>query len=85
MKTLDIYASTDNENFERVGGFTFELPWTASDGTVVTSATSPLIPAYEEVDLDAPVTVTARYIRLEITETNGSSCQIAYFKAYGPV
>ena len=85
VKTLNIYASTDNENFERVGGFTFELPWTASDGTVVTSATSPLIPAYEEVDLDAPV--TARYIKLEITETNMSNnaCQIAYFKAYGPI
>ena len=85
VKTLNIYASTDNENFERVGGFTFELPWTASDGTVVTSATSPLIPAYEEVDLDAPV--TARYIKLEITETNmrNNACQIAYFKAYGPI
>lgn len=85
VKTLNIYASTDNENFERVGGFTFELPWTASDGTVVTSPTSPLIPAYEEVDLDAPV--TARYIKLEITETNmrNNACQIAYFKAYGPI
>ena len=38
-----------------------------------------------EVDLDAPV--TARYIKLEITETNMSNnaCQIAYFKAYGPI
>ena len=85
VKTLNIYASTDNENFTQVGGFTFELPWTAPDGTVVTSATHPLIPAFEQIDLDAPV--VARYIRLEITETNtgNNACQIAYFKAYGPI
>lgn len=85
VKTLNIYASTDNENFERVGGFTFELPWTAPDGTVVTAATHPLIPAFEEVDLPSPI--TARYIKLEITETNMSNnaCQISYFKAYGPI
>lgn len=85
VKTLNIYASTDNENFTQVGGFTFELPWTAPDGTVVTSATDPSIPAFEQIDLDTPV--VARYIRLEITETNTSNntCQIAYFKAYGPI
>lgn len=82
VKTMNIYASTDNENFEKVGGFTFALPWTAPDGTVVTGATSPLIPAYEEVILPSPV--TARYIRLEITETNMSNnaCQVSYFKAF---
>ena len=68
-----------------MGGFTFELPWTAPDGTVVTSPTHPLIPAFEQIDLDAPV--VARYIRLEITETNtpNNACQVAYFKAYGPI
>lgn len=82
VKTMNIYASTDNENFEKVGGFTFSLPWTAPDGTVVTKATSPLIPAYEEVVLSSPV--TARYIRLEITETNMSNnaCQVSYLKVF---
>ena len=82
VKTMNIYASTDNENFERVGGFTFALPWTAPDGTVVTGATHPLIPAYEEVVLSTPV--MARYIRLEITETNMSNnaCQVSYFKVF---
>lgn len=82
VKTMNIYGSTDNENFERIGGFTFALPWTAPDGTVVTSATNPKIPAYEEVML--PQLVKARYIRLEITETNMSNnaCQVAYFKVY---
>ncbi len=82
VKTMNIYASSDNENFSQIGVFKFDLPWTAPDGTVVTSATNPLIPAYEEIILDTPV--TARYIKLEITETNMSNnaCQIAYFKAY---
>lgn len=82
VKTMNIYASTDNENFERVGGFTFSLPWTAPDGTVVNSATNPLIPPYEEIVLAEPV--KARYFRLEITETNMSNnaCQVAYFKVY---
>ena len=47
VKTMNIYASTDKENYEKVGGFTFALPWTAPDGTVVDKATNPLIPAYE--------------------------------------
>lgn len=82
VKVLDVYASTDNENFTKVGGFRFELPWTAPDGTIVTGATNPLIPAYEEV-IPAE-TVTARYIKLEITETNmpNNAAQIGYFKAY---
>lgn len=82
VKTMNIYASTDQENYEKVGGFTFALPWTAPDGTVVDKATSPLIPAYEEIKLASPV--KARYIRLEITETNMSNnaCQVAYFKAF---
>ncbi|MEL5895675.1 discoidin domain-containing protein [Bacteroides sp. GD17] len=82
VKTMNIYASTDNENFTQVGSFTFQLPWTAPDGTVVTGATSPLIPGYEEVIPSQPV--TARYIKLEITETNMSNnaCQVSYFKAY---
>lgn len=82
VKTMNIYASTDNENFTQVAVFKFELPWTAPDGTVVTSATNPLIPPYDEV-IPASL-VTARYIKLEITETNMSNnaCQIGYFKAY---
>lgn len=82
VKTMNIYASTDSENFEKVGGFTFALPWIAPNGEEVKGATSPLIPAYEEVKLDAPV--KARYIRLEITETNmaNNACQVSYFKAF---
>lgn len=82
VKTMNIYASTDKENYEKVGGFTFALPWTAPNGTVVDKATNPLIPAYEEIKLASPV--KARYIRLEITETNMSNnaCQVAYFKAF---
>lgn len=82
VKTMNIYASTDNENFEKVGGFTFTLPWTAPDGTVVTGTTHPMIPPYEEIVLPSPV--TARYIRLEITETNmvNNACQVSYFKAF---
>ena len=82
VKTMNIYASTDNENYEKVADFTFALPWTAPDGTVVKSYTSPLIPAYEELVLSSPV--KARYFRLEITETNTSNnaCQVAYFKVF---
>lgn len=81
VKVMEIYTSTDNENFAKVGGFTFALPWTAPDGTVVTG-NSQLVPPYEDVILSAPV--TARYVKLVITETNNSSggaCQIGYFKA----
>jgi len=82
VKTLKLYASTDNENFTEVGGFTFTFPWTAPDGTVVEGPNSPLIPAYEEIVPAEPV--KARYMKMEITETNTSNdaCQIAYFKAY---
>ncbi|MDR0393709.1 MAG: discoidin domain-containing protein [Tannerella sp.] len=84
VKTMEIYAGTDNENYKQVGGFTFALPWTAPDGTVVTG-NSPLVPPYEEVAL-AEVT-TARYIKLVITETNNTTgvCQVSYFKAYEPL
>ena len=67
---MNIYVSTDGENFEQVGEFTFELPWTAPDGTVV-EGNSPLVPAEEVITLDAPV--TARYVRLEITATNNDT------------
>ena len=78
---MNIYVSTDGENFEQVGEFTFELPWTAPDGTVV-EGNSPLVPAEEVITLDAPV--TARYVRLEITATNNDTgvCQVAYCKVY---
>lgn len=81
VKHMNIYTSTDGENFEQVGEFTFELPWTAPDGTVV-EGNSPLVPAEEVITLDAPV--TARYIKLEITATNNDTgvCQVAYCKVY---
>ncbi|MDR0422201.1 MAG: discoidin domain-containing protein [Proteiniphilum sp.] len=81
VKTMNIYAGTDSENYEKIGGFTFSLPWTAPDGTEV-NGNSPLVPLYEEVVLTE--TVTARYIKLEITETNNTNgvSQVAYFKAY---
>lgn len=81
VKTMEIYGSTDNENFTKVGDFTFALPWTAPDGTVVTG-NSALIPGIEDVELEKPV--TARYVKLVITETNTSNktCQVSYFKAY---
>ena len=82
VKTLKLYASTDNENFTEVGGFTFTFPWTAPDGTVVEGPNSPLIPAYEEIVPAEPV--KARYMKIEILETNtrNNACQISYFKAY---
>lgn len=81
VKHMDIYTSTDGENFNQVGEFTFALPWTAPDGTIV-NGNSALVPAEEVITLDAPV--TARYIKLEITETNtkGGTCQVAYCKVY---
>ena len=81
VKVLEVYTSTDNENFTKVGGFTFALPWTAPDGTVVTG-NSPKVPAFEEVVFAQDV--TTRYVKLVITETNNTSgaCQVAYFKAY---
>lgn len=82
VKTMEVYASTDGTEYTLGGKFTFALPWTAPDGTVVTGATSPLIPGYEDVAFDAPI--TARYIRLIITETNNTTgaCQVSYVKAY---
>lgn len=81
VKVLEVYTSLDGETFTQVGGFTFALPWTAPDGTVV-NGNSPLIPPYEEVMLSAPT--TARYVKLIITETNNTSgaAQIAFFKAF---
>ena len=81
VKHMDIYTSTDGENFNQVGEFTFALPWTAPDGTIV-NGNSALVPAEEVITLDAPV--TARYIKLEITETNtkDGTCQVAYCKVY---
>lgn len=84
VKKLDVYTSTDNENFTKVGGFEFALPWTAPDGTVV-NGNSPLVPPYEDIILTAPV--TARYVKLVIEETNNTTgvAQVAYFKAYGEI
>lgn len=79
VKHMNIYASTDNVDFTKVGEFTFELPWTAPDGTEVTGNSSK-VPAYEEIVLDQPV--IAQYIKMEITETNGNVAQVSYFKAY---
>lgn len=80
VKHMDIYTSTDNENYTKVGEFSFDLPWTAPDGTIVETSTSPLIPPYEEIALAEPV--TARYVKMVITETNGTHAQVSYFKAF---
>lgn len=79
VKTLQLWVSTDNENFTQVGGFTFALPWQAPDGTIVTG-NSPLVPAEEVISLAEPV--LARYVKLIITETNNDTgvCQVSYFK-----
>lgn len=84
VKTMEVYTSLDNENFTKVGGFTFSLPWTAPDGTVV-NGNSPLIPGEEVIKLSEPV--KARYVKLIITETNNTTgvCQVSYFKAYGKI
>ncbi|WP_294080940.1 discoidin domain-containing protein [Proteiniphilum sp. UBA5384] len=84
VKTMEVYAGTDNENYTKVGGFSFSLPWTAPDGTIV-NGNSPLVPPYEEVILDE--ITTARYFKLVITETNNTNgtCQVSYFKAYEPL
>ncbi|WP_291528533.1 discoidin domain-containing protein [Bacteroides sp. UBA939] len=81
VKTMEIHASTDNENFTKVGGFTFALPWEAPDGTMV-NGNSTLVPPHEDIALPAPV--TARYIKLIITETNNTTgvAQVSFFKAY---
>ncbi|MBB4034162.1 hypothetical protein GGR21_000047 [Dysgonomonas hofstadii] len=81
VKTMEIYVGTDGENYSKVGEFTFALPWTAPDGTIVTG-NSPLVPGYEDVMM--PEIVTARYVRLVITETNNTAgtCQVSYFKAF---
>ena len=86
VKTLQLWVSTDNENFTQVGGFTFALPWQAPDGTTVTgTGNSPLVPAEEVISLAEPV--VARYVKLIITETNNDTgvCQVSYFKAYGKI
>lgn len=84
VKTLQLWVSTDNENFTQVGGFTFALPWQAPDGTIV-EGNSPLVPAEEVITLTEPV--VARYVKLVITETNNDTgvCQVSYFKAYGKI
>ncbi len=81
VKTMEIYASTDNINFDLVGQFTFALPWTAPDGTIV-NGNSPKVPGSEEVKFDK--VVTARYFKMVITETNNTNgtCQVSFFKAF---
>ena len=81
VKTMEVWTSTDNVNFTKSGEFTFALPWTAPDGTVVTG-NSPKVPAFQDVKFVS--TVTARYVKLEITATNNTTgvCQVAYFKAF---
>lgn len=81
VKTMEIYGSMDGSSYTPIGGFTFALPWTAPDGTVV-NGNSPLVPGYEEILLSEIATV--RYVRLVITETNntGGTCQVSFFKAF---
>jgi len=80
VKHMDIYAGDNEQGWNKVGEFSFNLPWTAPDGTEVTGATSPLIPAYEEVTFAEPV--TTRYFKMVITETNGAHAQVSYFKVF---
>lgn len=81
IKVLKVSVSTDNKTFTEVGGFTFALPWTAPDGTIV-NGNSPKVPAYEDVTF--ATIATARYVKLDITETNNTNgvAQVSYFKAY---
>lgn len=81
VKVLEVQASTNGEDYTSVGGFTFALPWTAPDGTVV-NGNSKLVPAYEDILL--PTITTARYMKLIITETNNTTgvAQVSYFKAF---
>lgn len=81
VKTMEVWTSTDNVNFTKSGEFTFALPWIAPDGTTVTG-NSPKVPAFEDVKFAS--TVTARYVRLDITATNNTTgvAQVSYFKAY---
>lgn len=81
VKTMEVYASVNDVDYTKVGGFTFALPWTAPNGTVV-NGNSPLVPGAEDIMLSE--TVTARYIKLVITETNNTTgvCQVSFFKAY---
>lgn len=82
VKTMEIYASLDNDEYTLVGQFTFALPWTAPDGTVV-NGNSPLVPGDEEVYFKEGG-VKARYMRMVITETNNTTgnCQVSYFRAF---
>jgi hypothetical protein len=81
VKAMEVYAGMNKDELTFVGGFTFALPWTAPDGTTVTG-NSPKVPPYEDIVFSAPV--TARYVKLVITETNNTTgaCQVAYFKAF---
>lgn len=86
VKTMEVWTSTstDDASFTKAGSFTFALPWTAPDGTVV-NGNSPKVPAFTDVAFASPV--TARYVKLKITETNNTTgvCQVAYFKAFKQV
>lgn len=81
VKVMEVHTSADGANYTNVGGFTFALPWTAPDGTVI-NGNSPKVPPYEDVVFSAPV--QARYVKLVITETNNTTgvAQIGYFKAF---
>lgn len=83
VKTMEVWTSTstDDASFTKAGSFTFALPWTAPDGTIV-NGNSPKVPAFTDVTFASPV--TARYVKLKITETNNTTgvAQVSYFKAY---
>lgn len=84
VKKMKVYYSLDNIEFTYFGEFTFELPWTAPDGTVV-NGNSPLVPADEEIVYkDNVLGVQARYFKMHILETNNKNgtCQVSYFKAF---
>lgn len=82
FKTVEVWSSTDDENYTKAGEGTFSIPWTSPDGTVVSGTTSPLIPPYMYIELDAPT--TARYVKLVITAVNSTNntAQISSFQVY---
>lgn len=82
VKKMEVWTSKDNVTFAKSGEFTFSIPWTAPDGTIVTGSTNSKIPPFEDV-IFANI-VTARYVKLEITETNNTTgvAQVSYFKTY---
>lgn len=76
VRKVEILYSTDGTNFISTGGEIFREP---VDGKL----TSPNYPAYTDC---AFATVKARYVKLNMTESNASNgvCHLGYFKVFEP-